>query len=43
MTGMEQVGRVQALRDTLAQLIERVECDPESREAVIRYRLDTGG
>lgn len=35
-------GRVRELRVALAELIERIEYDPATRSAVIRYRLDTG-
>ena len=35
-------GRMRDLRTALAQLIERVEYDPDARSALIRYRLDTG-
>lgn len=34
--------RTKKLRDALTQLIERIEFDPEYRQSVIHYRLDTG-
>jgi hypothetical protein len=42
MQADQEAGRVRELRTALADLLEKVEYDPETRSAVIRYRLQSG-
>ena len=42
MQADQEAGRVRELRTALADLLEKVEYDPETRSAVVHYRLQSG-